>query len=93
MFFYYKPETKEVAMRSEGKIETDFPFIEYDPDIEEQTKIDNNFKIKVEQDSLVFIPTEQNLEDEKQQAIEEIKQDYANGLSSKLLIQKILEIL
>lgn len=93
MFFYYRPKTKEIVMRSEEKIETDLPFLEYVPTEDEKGMIEQNFNLYEKSGVLQFEKPDHIVQQEKEMELQQIKTDALNITTVKDaqdIIQRLL---
>jgi hypothetical protein len=73
MYFYYRPKTKEIVMRSEGRLETDLPYFEYTPTSDERDKIDKNYWLNYKDGTLRFETPQAVTQENKRKSLETLK--------------------
>lgn len=92
MFFYYRPQTNEVVMRSEGKLGTDLPYFEQEPTADEMNKIEQNHWLSHDKGKLK-ITTPDHVQ--KKQNVEDLKRQIDNAKDihdMKKIIQSLLTV-
>lgn len=80
-------------MRSEEEVDTSLNSFEYSPTPEELEKINQNYELRIENEQLIF-KTPTHLQAQVKKAdLEKIKEDLQNGVSQKIILQKLLDII
>lgn len=81
-------------MRSEGKNETDLPYIEVEPTEDERQKMEQNYEMYVNKGQIEFITPEHILKEQKRLNIEQLKEDLKVAKTNddlKKIVQSLLD--
>lgn len=92
LFLYYR-DNGVVCMRSEEEVDTSLNSFEYSPTPEELEKINQNYELRIENEQLIF-KTPTHLQAQVKKAdLEKIKEDLDNGIPTKTVLSKLLELM